>query len=343
MNHPPPPPNSSTENFADALACMDGQIAELQEAMARHLSSDVELIRSVGAHVLGGGKRLRAVIALLAAKMCGVKKETRLQVAAAIEFIHTATLLHDDVVDEAPLRRRQPTANLVFGNAAAVLSGDFLYSRASQMLAATGSVKMLARVADATNRLAEGEVLQLVARNSQSPDEAAYFEIIERKTANLFEVAAAAGAILGNHEEWESSFAEFGRRLGLGFQLIDDCLDYGGNGGRIGKAPGRDFSEGKMTLPLIVALSRGDESQRQKLSAAGGGESLNESEKPNEKKQFDEAAEIVRQTGALEFVRAKAAEEIELACAALSVIKGGGGEEKTLLLNLARLSARRDS
>jgi octaprenyl-diphosphate synthase len=255
-------------------AYLEADLARLRLAMRAEVEAEVPLIADVGAHTLRGGKRLRAAVALLSARICGVEAETRIQVAAAIEFIHSATLLHDDVVDEAPRRRRHASANSVFGNAAAVLVGDFLYSRASQMLAATGSARMLARIADATNRLAEGEVLQLVGRGAAGFSKDDYLQIVERKTANLFQVAAAAGAILGGKSEWEAPLGEFGRRLGIGFQMIDDCLDYAADGTDTGKEPGRDFAEGKITLPLLCAMenARGEAAKILQTAVAAFGD-----------------------------------------------------------------------
>ncbi|MGI9338122.1 MAG: polyprenyl synthetase family protein, partial [Gammaproteobacteria bacterium] len=235
-------------SFAATLSAFDGNISRLNAHMRGCLHTEVSMAADIIMRQLAGGKRLRAVITMLSAKLCGLPQERGMEMATAIEFIHTATLLHDDVVDDADTRRRQAAANRIYGNAAAVLVGDFLYSRASQLLARMGSVRLLEKMTDATNRLSEGELLQLLARRSGNISREMYFSVIERKTANLFEIAAAGPAIYARQPAAEKALGEYGRRLGLAFQLVDDCLDY--EGGDTGKEVGRDFCEGKMTLPV---------------------------------------------------------------------------------------------
>ncbi|HEX7270992.1 MAG TPA: polyprenyl synthetase family protein [Casimicrobiaceae bacterium] len=225
------------------------------------LSSDVALIRAVAEYIIrGGGKRLRPALLLLAAEACGYHGEHRYTLAAVVEMIHTATLLHDDVVDESALRRGHATANATFGNAASVLVGDFLYSRSFQLMVKADSMRVLRILSDATNVIAEGEVLQLMNSGNPDVDEKNYLDVVRRKTAKLFEAAAQLGAVLaGADAATEDALARYGMHLGTAFQLIDDVLDYSGNLGEIGKNLGDDLAEGKPTLPLIRALQVGSE------------------------------------------------------------------------------------
>lgn len=254
--------NETTTTFAEQLQAFAGDLSRLRKAMRAQLHSDVPLIDTMkGEHYFTGGKQLRAMMALSAARLHGLPAATAEQIAIGIEFIHAATLLHDDVVDNATLRRHQPTACATYGNEAAVLAGDFLYSRASQLFARIGSVRLLQRVSDATNQLAQGELIQLLQRGKSTLSEAEYWTIIEKKTANLFEVATASAAILSDNDE--APLATFGHQIGLAFQLIDDYLDYGSSDS--GKTIGADFKERKMTLPMIILLNRVDNSTRQNL------------------------------------------------------------------------------
>ena len=324
-----------TTAFATELEKHDAEVARVRARMRARLGGP-PLVGEIGGAALEGGKRLRAVVSLLSARLCGARSDAADEAAAAIELIHAATLLHDDVVDDAPTRRRRPTANRLHGSAAAVLVGDFLYSRASQMFAELGNVKMLQRIADATNKLAEGEVLQLLARRDPAVSEAKYFAVIERKTANLFEAAAAGGAILSGTDSRESPLAEYGRRLGRAFQMVDDCLDYEGEGGETGKAIGRDFAEGQMTLPVIIALSRTDEATRSRLSSGW---------RDGDESAFAETLRLTRETGALLEARMRAKSETEMAVAALKPIASDKlpGDKSALesLSSLAKLSADR--
>lgn len=222
------------------------------------LSSDVALVNSVAHYIVnGGGKRLRPLITLLAARACGYRGDRHIVTAAIIEFIHTATLLHDDVVDASDLRRGRNTANSVFGNEASVLVGDYLYSRAFQLMVQVGQMRIMDVMADATNTIAEGEVLQLMNCHDPDTTEQRYMDVIHRKTAKLFEAGAQIGAILADQTQAvEEALAAYGRELGLAFQLIDDALDYSANPGELGKRVGDDLAEGKPTLPLIHALQR---------------------------------------------------------------------------------------
>jgi octaprenyl-diphosphate synthase len=232
--------------------------------IVERLSSDVVLINQIGQYIVGsGGKRLRPMIVLLAARALGFQGKTHLELAAIVEFIHTATLLHDDVVDDSKQRRNRDTANAVWGNPASVLVGDFLYSRAFEMMVSVGSMPVMEVLAHATNRIAEGEVLQLLNCNDPDTDEARYREVILRKTATLFEAGARLAAIVnGSDEATEAALGAYGLHLGMAFQMIDDALDYGSSGADIGKNLGDDLAEGKPTLPLIRAIAQSDPADR---------------------------------------------------------------------------------
>ena len=238
--------------------------------IVQRLGSDVALVNQVAHHIIhGGGKRLRPLTVLLAARACGYKSTDHIPTAAIIEFIHTATLLHDDVVDESALRRGQETANTAFGNQASVLVGDFLYSRAFQMMVEVGEIEILDIMANATNTIAEGEVLQLMNCNNPDITEESYLEIIYRKTAKLFEAGMHCGAILAQStESMQQSLLEYGRHLGLAFQLIDDALDYAATAEELGKNIGDDLAEGKPTLPLIYAMDQGSAAERNMIREA---------------------------------------------------------------------------
>ena len=231
----------------------------VDQVIRNRLHSDVVLVKQVAEYIIGGGgKRLRPALVLLSAGALGYRGTTHHTLAAVVEFIHTATLLHDDVVDESALRRGQPTANTLFGNAASVLVGDFVYSRAFQMMVSAGDMRVLEVLADATNVIAEGEVLQLMNCRNADIDEESYLQVIRYKTAKLFEAAGRLGAILaGASAETERALATYGSHLGTAFQLIDDVLDYSGEAGVIGKNIGDDLAEGKPTLPLIYAMRKG--------------------------------------------------------------------------------------
>lgn len=277
------------------------------------LHSDIALVRQVSEHIIsGGGKRLRPALLMLSAECFGDSGEEKVLLAAVIEFIHTATLLHDDVVDESQLRRGRATANATFGNAASVLVGDFLYSRAFQMMVRAGNMRVMQVLADATNAISEGEVLQLM--NCHDPDvtEERYRRVVHLKTAKLFEAAARIGAILGGADAvQEESLADYGRHVGIAFQLIDDALDYSGDSAEMGKNLGDDLAEGKPTLPLIHALRQATDGQRELLRRAivdGADEPL------------EAIISAVRGSGALEYTRAQAVKEAHAARDAIAAI-----------------------
>ncbi|WP_018913753.1 polyprenyl synthetase family protein [Thiomonas sp. FB-6] len=243
---------------------------EVDASIRRALASEVPLISAIGSYIVGaGGKRLRPALLLLVARAHGYAGEHLHDLAAVVEMIHTATLLHDDVVDESELRRGRQTSNAAYGNAASVLSGDFLYSRSFQMMVAAGELRILRILADATNVIAEGEVLQLMNMHDPEITSEQYMRVIHDKTAALFEAAARIGAVLaGCDAAAEQGAAGYGRSIGLAFQLIDDALDYNGNAEEMGKNVGDDLREGKPTLPLIVAMQRAQGEQRELIQRA---------------------------------------------------------------------------
>jgi octaprenyl-diphosphate synthase len=252
------------------LAPIAAEMQAMDQIIRDRLGSEVVLINQIAEYIISaGGKRLRPALLLLLAGAGGYQGSDHLSLAAVVEFIHTATLLHDDVVDESTLRRGRSTANALFGNAASVLVGDFLYSRAFQMMVEVDSMRVMKVLADATNVIAEGEVLQLLNVHDPEVDEERYLQVIRYKTAQLFEAASRLAAILCKKPvEVEEDWAEFGRRLGTSFQLIDDVLDYSGVTGEIGKNVGDDLREGKPTLPLIFLLKRGTSAQQDLIRAA---------------------------------------------------------------------------
>ena len=299
----------------------------------KRLDSDVVLVRGIAEYIIGGGgKRLRPALVLMAAGAVGYPGRDHIELAAVIEFIHTATLLHDDVVDESELRRGRKTANAEFGNAASVLVGDFLYSRAFQMMVGVGNMRVMAVLADATNTIAEGEVLQLLNSHNAAVSESEYLEVIRRKTAKLFEAAAQLGGVLGGAgTEIERGLARYGMHLGTAFQLIDDVLDYSGDAAHTGKNLGDDLNEGKPTLPLIYAVERGSPPQaevvRRAIRHGGRGD-------------FEAVLQAIESTGALAYARGRAAEEARTARDALASLPNSN--YKQCLLELATFAVERD-
>jgi len=289
-----------------------GDMQAVDAVIRNRLHSDVVLVRQVAEYIIGGGgKRMRPALVLLTAGAFGYQGRHHHELAAVVEFIHTATLLHDDVVDESELRRGRETANALFGNAASVLVGDFLYSRAFQMMVSVGSMRVMEVLADATNTIAEGEVLQLMNCHNADIDVTAYLQVIRFKTAKLFEAAARLGAILGGAgPELEDGLARYGMHLGTAFQLIDDVLDYSGDEAETGKHLGDDLAEGKPTLPLIHVMKHGSPSDAACVRRAieeGGRDA------------FPEVLAAVKASGALDAARAHAEAE---AAAAMEAIAG---------------------
>ena len=299
-------PNTPT-NRALALAADD--MREVDATIVRRLDSEVPLVGQVAHYIISaGGKRLRPVLLVLTCNALSCQHPQRHNLAAVVEFIHTATLLHDDVVDESTLRRGRSTANEVFGNPASVLVGDFLYSRAFQMMVESQNMRIMQVLANATNVIAEGEVLQLMNMHDASLDEAGYLRVIRSKTAKLFEASCRIAAILADSPpDLEEACAEYGQSLGTAFQVIDDVLDYDGDAAEMGKNLGDDLREGKATLPLILAMKLGTPEEAQVVRQAIETGSTTE---------LPRIVDIVRLTGALERTRVAAAAQAERAVAA---------------------------
>ena len=296
--------NASSPPLWQALVQPD--MAEVDQVIAQRLSTGVPLVAEVARYIISaGGKRLRPVLLLLASGALSYTGAQRHNLAAVVEFIHTATLLHDDVVDESTLRRGRPTANENFGNPASVLVGDFLYSRAFQMMVDAQNMRIMQILADATNVIAEGEVLQLMNMHDASLDQDGYLRVIRSKTAKLFEASARLGAVLANSPPpIEQACADYGQALGTAFQVIDDVLDYDGNSAEMGKNLGDDLREGKATLPLILAMQRGTPAQCA---------TVREAIETGSVEQLVPIVEIVRSTGALQATREAAALEAQRA------------------------------
>lgn len=297
------------------------------------LYSDVPLVSQVAEHIIaGGGKRLRPALLLLSSGAVAYRESQHLLLAAVVEFIHTATLLHDDVVDESALRRGRETANAHFGNAASVLVGDFLYSRAFQMMLEAGSMRVMQVLADATNVIAEGEVLQLMNCHNADVNVEDYLRVVRYKTAKLFEASARLGAILGDApSDVEEGLAGYGMHLGTAFQIVDDVLDYSGEEGKIGKHLGDDLAEGKPTLPLIHVMKEGDIAQSTLVRIA-----LEEGGREN----FEAIILAVKATGAREAAMKVAANEVARAKQALSVLPDT--QYRDALIELSDFAVARD-
>lgn len=294
--------------------------------IAQRLNSGAPLVSEVSRYIISaGGKRLRPAILLLMCGALGVDHHAQFTLAAVVEFIHTATLLHDDVVDESTLRRGNATANETFGNPASVLVGDFLYSRAFQMMVDVGEMRVMQILSDATNIIAEGEVLQLMNMHDASLDEAGYLHVIRSKTAKLFEASARLGAVLAKSSSpTEEACATYGQALGTAFQIIDDVLDYDGASAEMGKNLGDDLREGKATLPLIAAMQR---------ASTADSDIIRKAIENGNTDQLATIVRIVRETGALDIARALAASEAERAMAAIADFPANG--YKSALLQLA--------
>jgi octaprenyl-diphosphate synthase len=310
-----------------AVDPIDAEMQCVDEVIRQRLSSRVALVNQISQYIVGaGGKRIRPRLVLLFAEALGFDGPERHELAAIVEFIHTATLLHDDVVDESALRRGRATANAMFGNAASVLVGDFLYSRAFQMMVSVNRMRVLQLLADATNVIAEGEVLQLM--NMHDPDLAVedYLQVIRFKTAKLFEASARMGAVLAEASpEVEEACAAYGRSLGTAFQLVDDLLDYEGDSRQLGKNVGDDLREGKATLPLLLAMARAPAEDQQLVREAieQGGET-----------RLAEILSIVRRTGALEATREAAEAEAAEARRMLQLLPPSRAREALLELSV---------
>ncbi|ERB64971.1 octaprenyl diphosphate synthase [Vibrio coralliilyticus OCN008] len=320
-------------DFKAIQALTADDMAKVNETIHAQLNSDVSLINQLGFYIIsGGGKRIRPLLAVLSARALGYQGQAHTTAAAFIEFIHTATLLHDDVVDESDMRRGKATANAAFGNAASVLVGDFIYTRSFQMMTELGSMKILKLMSDAVNIIAEGEVQQLMNCNDPDTTEESYMQVIYSKTARLFEAATQIGAILNDApSEVETALQNYGKYLGTAFQLIDDVMDYTSDGDEMGKNVGDDLAEGKPTLPLLYAMQHGTPEQTQMIREA--------IEKANGMEKLDSIMEAMEQTGSLEYTRQKAYQEADRAIAELSVLSESPYKEA--LVTLAHMSVHR--
>ena len=324
--------DTPTPDLKAVLQPVAADMREVDAVIRARLDSDVVLINTVADYIIGaGGKRLRPAVLLLVARALGYAGSAHVLLAAVIEFIHTATLLHDDVVDESDLRRGRSTANAMFGNAASVLVGDFLYSRSFQMMVDAGSMRVMRILADATNRIAEGEVLQLLNIHDPSVDEERYFGVVERKTATLFEAGTRIAAILaGASPEIEERCARYGASLGRAFQITDDVLDYSGHAEDIGKRLGDDLREGKVTLPLIHALRSAAPEQRELVARAvreGNGD-------------FSAVARIVSDNGSIAYSRTLAQREASEGRSAIEALPASDCRDS--LLHLLAFAVDRD-
>jgi octaprenyl-diphosphate synthase len=323
----------SSSSASSVLSLIVDDMREVDAVIARRLDSGVPLVGEVSRYIISsGGKRLRPALLLLVCGALGYKGDQRFNLAAVVEFIHTATLLHDDVVDESTLRRGRATANASFGNPASVLVGDFLYSRAFQMMLDAHDVRVMEILAEATNVIAEGEVMQLMNMHDPGLDEAAYLQVIRSKTAKLFEASARLGAVLaGASPAVEQACAQYGQALGTAFQVIDDVLDYAGAAEEMGKNLGDDLREGKVTLPLIAAMRRGNEEQRSVIRHAVEVGALEE---------LDHIVSIVRETGSLDVAHEAAAAEAQRAMSAAEQLPRNEHSEALVQLAASLLQRR---
>ncbi|AWX14628.1 octaprenyl diphosphate synthase [Mergibacter septicus] len=314
-----------------ALAAPDMQA--VNEMILAQLNSNVVLINQLGHYIIsGGGKRIRPLITVLAAKALGIVGTEHITCATFIEFIHTATLLHDDVVDESTLRRGKETANALFGNAASVLVGDFIYTRAFQLMTKLNSLEILAVMSDAVNVISEGEVLQLMNCNDPNTTEASYLQVIYSKTARLFEVSTLCAAILAKADiALQTGLRDYGRYLGTAFQLVDDVLDYSANAQQLGKNRGDDLAEGKPTLPLLHAMHNGNPEQAKLIRQV--------IEQGNGREVLEQVLAIMQEHGSLDYAMQKAREEAQKAVDAISILPES--EYKQALISLSYLSVER--
>lgn len=315
------------------VGLIEDDLNAVNQTINRRLSSDIALINQLGRYIVhSGGKRLRPVTVLLSAKACEYKGDAHIQLATIVEFIHTATLLHDDVVDDSDMRRGKATANEVWGNQASVLVGDFLYSRSFEMMVEVGSMRVMEIMAKTTNRIAEGEVMQLINCHSPDTTEQQYMDTVRCKTAKLFESAAQLGAVIsGQSSAVETALAEYGLHLGTAFQLIDDVLDFSADADELGKNIGDDLAEGKPTLPIINALNRGTAAQKKLLREAIEKGGLD---------HIDDVMEAIESTGSLAYTARLAGEEIERAQRALAIVPAS--PYKDALQDLAVFSVERN-
>ena len=328
---------STDTDIKEVLALIDDDFQAVNSLIKNKLASKVVLVNQIGNYIVhSGGKRLRPILVLLAARACGYRGEQHINLAAVIEFIHTATLLHDDVVDASELRRGEATANALFGNEASVLVGDFLYSRSFQMMVESDDLRVMQILADATNIIAEGEVLQLLNCNNPDTTEEEYLAVIHYKTAKLFEAGTRLGAIVSNSSsEVEEAMANYGKHLGSAFQLVDDALDYTATSEELGKNVGDDLAEGKPTMPLLYAMHNSDTEDADLIKQA----IIDGSNNQNLDKTLEKVLKIIEQTGAIDYTVKAAKREAELAIAALSPL--ADSDHKDALIKLAKFSVER--
>lgn len=326
------PQNAATVDFKAIQQLMAPAMKAVDQEILQQLNSDVVLINQIGFHIVNsGGKRLRPLLVALSADTLGYTGSQHTTLAAVIEFIHTATLLHDDVVDESDMRRGDETANAIWGNAASVLVGDFLYSRAFEMMVSVNNMRVMDILSHTTNAIAEGEVLQLLNINNPDTSEAQYLEVIRRKTAKLFEAATQLGAILADQDkQTEDALATYGLHLGNAFQIMDDMLDYMADAEELGKNLGDDLAEGKPTLPLIHAMNHGTQEQA---------EFIKKTIQNGNREAYPEILEIIKATGSLDYTAKFAKKEAHLAIEALSDISDS--EHKKAMQELALFSIQR--
>ncbi len=320
-------------NIKAIQALAQNDMKAVNDLIYDQLQSDVALINQLGIYIVnGGGKRMRPMLTVLAARALAYKGQKHWDIAAIIEFIHTATLLHDDVVDESNMRRGRETANALFGNSASVLVGDFLYTRSFQMMTKLGDMRIMDILSDATNIVAEGEVLQLMNCNDASTTEASYMQVIYCKTAKLFEAATRLAAVIAKQDEKiEQAMADYGKYLGTAFQLVDDIMDYTADAKEMGKNVGDDLAEGKPTLPLIYAMKHGTQEQSALIKEA--------IELGNGMDNLDKILQAMEETGSLSYTQAQAEIEADKAIQALDVI--ADSEQKQALIALAHIAANR--
>lgn len=324
---------TTPSNHNEITTPIVADMSAVNAVIRREMNSEVPLVNQVAEYIISaGGKRMRPVLLLLMANAFGYRGTNHHDLAAVIEFIHTATLLHDDVVDESSLRRGKQTANALFGNAASVLVGDFLHSRSFQMMVNVGHVRVMQIVADATNVIAEGEVLQLLNMHNPDVDEAAYLRVIRSKTAKLFEASAQIGALIGGANDADVDAAgEYGRSLGTAFQLIDDVLDYSGNTEEIGKNVGDDLREGKPTLPLIYLMENGSTQERELVRTCI---------ENGDEEHFNDILAAISTSGALDYTRKAAEKAAQQASDAIASYPDS--PFKTALQQLAAFSVSRN-
>ena len=320
-------------NIKNIQSLTQQDMTAVNDLIFSKLHSDVALINQLGIYIVnGGGKRMRPLLTVLAARAMGYKGSEHLQLAAIIEFIHTSTLLHDDVVDESNMRRGRETANAMFGNSASVLVGDFLYSRSFQMMSELNNLQIMDILSDATNIIAEGEVLQLMNCNDPETTEESYMQVIYCKTAKLFEAATRLAAVIAKQDQaTETAMQNYGKHLGTAFQLVDDIMDYTADAQEMGKNVGDDLAEGKPTLPLLYAMKHGNAQQNALIrSAIENGDGM---------EHLDEILAAMQQTGSLVYTQKKAEQEADKAINALANLPES--EHKQALISLAHIAANR--